>query len=68
MNSMAQLEIVRKYAPIRWCALNRECKIGLVHCWHERALELTKPASLKSVSMETTTVVVHESMIGSHHC
>ena len=36
------------------------------------ALELTKPASLKlglkSVSMETTTVVIHESMIGSHHC
>ena len=35
---------------------------------YEQALELTKPASLKSVSMETTTVVVHEIMIGSHHC
>ena len=43
-------------------------KNGPTHCWHERALELTKPASLKSVSMETTTVVVHESMVGSHHC
>ena len=30
-------------------------------------LTLPRPASLKSVSMETTTVVVHESMIGSHH-
>ena len=43
-------------------------KIGPAHCWHKQALELTKPASLKSVSMETTTVVVHERMIGSYHC
>ena len=43
-------------------------KIGPAHCWHERVLELTKPASLKSASMETTTVVICESMIGSHHC
>ena len=32
------------------------------------ALELTKPASLKSTSMETTTTIVQESIIGSHHC
>ena len=43
-------------------------KFGPAHCWHERVLELNKPASLKSASMETTTVVVHEHMIGSHHC
>ena len=41
---------------------------SLLAQWHEQVLELTKPASLKSTSMETTTVVVHESMIGSHHC
>ena len=34
----------------------------------KQALKLTKPASLKSANMETTTVVVHESMFGSHHC
>ena len=43
-------------------------KTGSNDYWHERVLELTKPASLKSMSMETTTVVVHESLIGSHHC
>ncbi len=32
------------------------------------ALELTKPASLKSASIETTTAIVQESIIGSHHC
>ena len=34
----------------------------------EQAFKLTKPASLKPASMETTTVVVHESMNESHHC
>ena len=34
----------------------------------ERSIELTRPASLKSASMETITIVVHESMIGIHHC
>ena len=32
------------------------------------ALELTKPASLKPASIETTTAIVQESIIGSHHC
>ena len=31
-------------------------------------LELTKPASLKSASIETTTAIVQESIIGSRHC
>ena len=42
--------------------------LDVAHRWHEQVLELTKPASLKSASMETTTVVVHEGIIGSHHC
>ena len=35
---------------------------------HERVLELTKPASLKSASIETTTVIVQKSILGSHCC
>ena len=34
----------------------------------KRSTWVTRPAGLKSASMETTTVVVHECMTGSHHC
>jgi hypothetical protein len=32
------LSVVRKYAPIRWCALNREWSFGPANCQHVWAL------------------------------
>ena len=60
------LLVVRKYAPIRWCALNREWNFGPAHYHHIRALKHKASSYELGNSWEQLSVIDHRSTIRSH--
>ena len=68
------LSVVRKYAPIRWCALNREHNFDPAHQFksnsHTRFLGVLsdrKKSLFQRSEMEDNAVLLHESVIRGHH-
>ena len=68
------LSVVRKYAPIRWCALNREHDFDPAHRIesnsHTQFLGVKsdrKKSLFQRSDMEDNAVLLHESVIRGHH-